>query len=319
MRVTRTVREMDAETRGLAYGFLGVLAFSLTLPATRVAVAAFDPTVVGLGRALVAAGLAAVLLLLTRQPWPSRPQWRGLVIVAVGVILGFPLLSAWAMSRLPAAHGAVILGLLPLATALAGALRAGERPSRGFWVAGVAGSATVVAFAVSMGAGDLQPADLALFAAVLAAALGYGEGGRLAREMGGWQVISWALVLAAPFIAVPVFLALGKPAPVAPWSAWLSFGYVAVVSQFLGFFAWYRGLALGGVARVSQLQLLQPFLTFLASALLLGEQITLLMLGAALLVLVTVALGRKAAISRPAAPPPPGAPVPLAENPPPLR
>jgi drug/metabolite transporter (DMT)-like permease len=319
MRVTRTMREMDAETRGMAYGFLGVLAFSLTLPATRVAVAAFDPTVVGLGRALVAAGLAAVLLLLTRQRWPSRAQWRSLVIVAAGVILGFPLLSAWAMSRLPAAHGAVILGLLPLATALAGALRAGERPSRGFWVAGVAGSATVVAFAVSMGAGDIQPADLALFAAVLAAALGYGEGGRLAREMGGWQVISWALVLAAPFIAVPVFLALGKPTPPAPWSAWLSFGYVAVVSQFLGFFAWYRGLALGGVARVSQLQLLQPFLTFLASALLLGEQITLLMLGAALLVLVTVALGRKAAISRPAAPAPSAAPVPLTENPPSLR
>ncbi|HET7077730.1 MAG TPA: DMT family transporter [Chloroflexia bacterium] len=318
MQGTRIARERDAETRGLAYGFLGVLAFSLTLPATRVAVAYFDPTAVGLGRALVAAGLAALLLLFTRQPWPSRAQWRSLVIVATGVILGFPLLSAWAMSRLPAAHGAVILGLLPLATALAGALRAGERPSRGFWVAGVAGSATVVAFAVSMGAGDIQPADLALFAAVLAAALGYAEGGRLARELGGWQVISWALVLAAPFIAVPVFLALGNSAPAAPWTAWFSFGYVAVVSQFLGFFAWYRGLALGGVARVSQLQLLQPFLTLLASALLLGEQITLLMVGAALLVLVTVALGRKAAIVRPAAPPP-AAPAPLAETPPPVR
>jgi drug/metabolite transporter (DMT)-like permease len=318
MQGTRIARERDAETRGLAYGFLGVLAFSLTLPATRVAVAYFDPTAVGLGRALVAAGLAALLLLFTRQPWPSRAQWRSLVIVATGVILGFPLLSAWAMSRLPAAHGAVILGLLPLATALAGALRAGERPSRGFWVAGVAGSATVVAFALSMGAGDIQPADLALFAAVLAAALGYAEGGRLARELGGWQVISWALVLAAPFIAVPVFLALGNSAPAATWNAWFSFGYVAVVSQFLGFFAWYRGLALGGVARVSQLQLLQPFLTLLASALLLGEQITLLMVGAALLVLVTVALGRKAAIVRPAAPPP-AAPAPLAETPPPVR
>jgi drug/metabolite transporter (DMT)-like permease len=318
MQATRTAREQDAETRGLAYGFLGVLGFSLTLPATRVAVAYFDPTAVGLGRALVAAGLAALLLLATRQPWPSRAQWRSLVIVAIGVILGFPLLSAWAMSRLPAAHGAVILGLLPLATALAGALRAGERPSRGFWVAGVVGSATVVAFAVSMGAGDIQPADLALFAAVLAAALGYAEGGRLARELGGWQVISWALVLAAPFIAVPVFLALGKPAPPAPWTAWFSFGYVAVISQFLGFFAWYRGLALGGVARVSQLQLLQPFLTLLASALLLGEQITLLMVGAALLVLVTVALGRKAAIVRPAAPPP-ATPATLAETPPPVR
>ena len=225
MQGTRTVRERDAETRGLAYGFLGVLGFSLTLPATRVAVAYFDPTAVGLGRALVAAGLAALLLLATRQPWPSRPQWRSLVIVAAGVILGFPLLSAWAMSRLPAAHGAVILGLLPLATAFAGAVGAGGRPSRGFWVAGVAGSATVVAFAVSMGAGDIQPADLALFGAVLAAALGYAEGGRLARELGGWQVISWALVLAAPFIAVPVFLALGKPAPPAPWTAWFSFGH----------------------------------------------------------------------------------------------
>lgn len=290
---------MPAETAGLWYGLLGVLSFSLTLPATRVAVAALDPTVVGLGRALLAALVAGLLLTATRQRRPSRAEWRSLAIVACGVILGFPFLSAWALRQVPAAHGAIVIGLLPLATALVATLRGGERPSRMFWLAGLAGSAAVVGFALISGAGGLHAADLALLGAVAAGAVGYAEGGRLARSLGGWQVICWALVLAAPFISLPVGLALWQHGAAAPPLAWLCFGYVALISQLFGFFAWYHGLALGGVARVSQLQLLQPFLTLVASALLLGEHVTLATIGVALVVVAAVAVGRRAPVARP--------------------
>ncbi len=280
------------ERKGLWFGFLGVASFSLTLPATRLAVHDFDPLVVTLGRALIAFLLAAGALLATRQRRPTPAQWRQLAVIASGVVLGFPLLTAWAMRYVPASHGAVVLGLLPLFTAGAAALRGGERPSLRFWVASAAGSAAVVAFGLSQGAGSLHLADLALLGAVLAAAIGYAEGGRLAREMGGWQVISWALVLAAPFLAIPAWFAVQAHGLPGTPQSWLAFAYVGVVSQFLGFFAWYKGLALGGVARVSQLQLLQPFLTLLASGLFLGEAITPSSLGVAVLVFTAVLLGR---------------------------
>jgi drug/metabolite transporter (DMT)-like permease len=302
MRVVEQIRDLDAETVGMGYGFLGVLAFSLTVPATRFAVAALDPTIVGLGRALVAAALAAALLAATRQPWPARAQLGQLLIVASGVILGFPFLSAWALRQVPAAHGAILIGLLPLATAFVAKVRGGERPSRRFWLASLAGSAAVVGYALVSGAGSLHVADLALLAAVAAGAVGYEQGGRLARTLGGWQVISWALVLAAPLISVPVALAAWQHGLDAPPTAWAGFAYVAVISQFLGFFAWYRGLALGGVARVSQLQLLQPFLTLVASAFLLGEQLTPLTILVALIVVAAVAVGRTGARGRQAAP-----------------
>lgn len=298
MGQNQNINRIDPETLGLAYGFLGVLGFSLTLPATRVAVAFLDPVVVGLGRAFVAGILAVATLWATRQPLPSRKQLGSLAIVAAGVILGFPLLSAWAMQRLPAAHGAVVLGLLPLATAIMGAVRAGDRPSRGFWLASMVGSTTVVIFAVISGAGQIQGADIALLGAGVAAAVGYAEGGRLARVLGGWQTISWALVLAAPVVALPVAIAVLQHGIVASPVAWLGFAYVSIVSQFLAFFAWYHGLALGGVARVGQIQLLQPFLTILASTLLLGEKITPITLGATCLVVASVALGRQAPVKR---------------------
>ncbi len=298
MTVLAQRRTLTADTLGLLLGSLGLLAFSLTLPMTRLAVGSLDPTIVGLGRSLVAAVLAAIYLRATRQPKPTRRQWGSLALVAGGVVLGFPLLSAWATVRLPAAHGAIILGVLPLLTALAGVLRAGERPSRGFWLAGLAGSAVVIGFALSQGAGGLQVADVVLLGAVAAAALGYAEGGRLAREMGGAQVICWALLLAVPFVALPVLQAVGAHGLSAPPAAWVGFAYVALISQFLGMFAWYRGMALAGVARVGQLQLLQPFLTLIWSAALLGEVITPPMLVAAGLVLIIVALGRRAGVAR---------------------
>lgn len=287
-----------SETIGLFYGFLGVLSFSLTLPATRIAVTELDPTFIGLGRGVVAGTVAAFILWLTRQSLPPLKQVRGLLIVAAGVVLGFPLLSAWAMQRLPAAHGAVVLGLLPLATAVAGVIRSGDRPSRLFWLASLVGSTTVVGFALSAGAGALYGEDLILLGAVIAAALGYAEGGKLAQQLGGWQVICWALVLAAPLEAIPTLLVAGHQPLQASAFAWLGFAYLCLVSQLIGFFAWYHGLAIGGVARVSQMQLLQPFLTIVFSALLLKESITTTTILAAALVIGSVAIGRKAKIQR---------------------
>ena len=175
---------LNSETIGLMYGFLGVVGFSLTLPATRAAVIDLDPLFVGLGRGLVAAILAAFTLRITHQPIPSKQQLRSLLVVGLGVVLGFPVLSAWAMQQVPAAHGAVVLGVLPLATAIAGFLRAGDRPDFSFWIASIVGSTTVVVFGIISGAGQLHPADLALFGSVIAAAFAYGEGGRLAPILG---------------------------------------------------------------------------------------------------------------------------------------
>ena len=283
---------LTAQHRGLLLGFVGVAAFSVTLPATRVAVDALDPVFVGLGRAVVAALLAATVLAVTRSPLPRAAQWPRLAIVAAGVVLGFPLLTAWAMRHVPASHGAVVVGLLPLATAAAGAWLAHERPSRRFWICALAGSAVVVAFALWKGAGAPHVADLLLVGAVASAAIGYAEGARLTRELGGWQVISWALVLSAPFVAVPAWLALGDVASV-PAAAWLAFAYISVVSMYLGFFAWYRGLALGGIAAVGQVQLLQPFMTIAFAALLLGEAIDPATFVAAALVIAAIAAGRR--------------------------
>ncbi len=290
------------ETTGLLLGILAVAAFSATLPATHIAVMHLDPAFVGLGRSVAAAVPALALLMLTRQPLPAGSQIKRLFIVAGGVVAGFPLLSSWAMHELPAAHAAVMTGLLPLLTAIAAALRTGERPSNGFWLASVGGSATILAFAVLSGGKGLHLADAILFAAAIAGALGYAEGGRLAREIGGWQVICWALVLAAPFLALPFGIAVWQHGASAPREAWLGFAYLALVSQLLGFFVWYQALALGGVVRVSQVQLMQPFLTLAVSALVLGERVTPLMMGAAAIVVAIVGVGKRMPIARPASP-----------------
>ncbi|MBE9097849.1 DMT family transporter [Tychonema sp. LEGE 07203] len=298
MKLPWKSHQFEPETIGLIYGFLGVVGFSLTLPATRAAVQGLDPLFVGLGRGLVAAILAAVTLQITRQPVPSKQQLWSLSMVGLGVVLGFPLLSAWAMQQVPAAHGAVVLGLLPLATAVGGVLRSGDRPSFSFWLASIAGSLTVVGFGIITGAGQLQPADLALFASVIAAAFGYAEGGQLAKTLGGWQVICWALIIIAPFEILPTILVVSKHGLIAAPTAWLGFAYVAIISQFVAFFAWYEGMAVGGVARVGQMQLLQPFLTILGSAILLGETVEPIALGSACLVVICVAVGKKASIQQ---------------------
>jgi drug/metabolite transporter (DMT)-like permease len=286
------------EAAGIVWGFVGVAAFSLTVPATRIAVVELDPAFVALGRALLAACCAAVLLAVTRQPVPTRRQLGGLAAVASCVVVGFPLMMSWAMRRVPAAHGAILLGVLPALTAVAGVFRGGERPSARFWVASLGGCAAVVAFAATSGAGHIELADTVLLVAIAAGALGYAEGARLAREIGGWQVICWALVVAAPLLVVP-FAAVASRADLhASAHAWSALVYVGLVSQFLGFFAWYHGLALGGTARVGQTQLVQPFLTLAASAWLLGERVTPAMVATAAAVVAAVAVAARARVTR---------------------
>ncbi|WP_313952139.1 DMT family transporter [Accumulibacter sp.] len=282
---------MNSETRGMWLGLLGVAAFSLTLPATRAAVASLSPIFVGMGRVVVAALPAAIYLLISRRGWPTRAQLKSLIVVALGIAFGFPVLSALAMREVEASHAGIMLGVLPLATAAAGALLTGERPSAGFWGMAVLGTLLVVAFSLSKGAGTISWADLALLAAVGSAAIGYAEGARLARSLGGVQVISWAVVIAAPFLVIPASLFLPGSVEVS-LGAWLAFLYVSLVSQFLGFIPWYRGLALGGIARVGQTQLLQPFFTLVAAAVLLGESVDTMTLVFAVLVCLTVAVGR---------------------------
>ncbi|HEU4622885.1 MAG TPA: DMT family transporter [Burkholderiaceae bacterium] len=293
------------EVAGLGFGLLGVTIFGLTLPFTRFAVAELDPTLVALARALVAGALAAVLLCALRCPWPTRPQCRRLVVVSIGVVFGFPLASSWAMRSIPASHGAIVNGLLPIATAAMAAWRFGERPSPRFWVFAVAGSLCVLAFAafeaVRLGHGlGLHQGDALMLIAVVLAALGYAEGGRLARELGGWQTICWALIVSlpvlAPIVAGLTFIHLDQ-IKLASARAWIGFGYVSVFSMFLGFFAWYKGLALGGIARVGQVQLLQIFITIGFAATLFGERVALSTWIFAGAVLTCVAAGRKAPIS----------------------
>lgn len=259
---------------GLGAAALGVLAFSFTFPATMFALRGFGPYTIGIGRAAVAAILAAVTLRVVRARRPDRRQWASLAAVASGIVFGFPVLSTLALDHgSTSAHGAVVIGLLPVATAVFAVLRAGERPSPMFWAASLAGAACIVAFALRNGAGRFTPADLLLFGALVTGGLGYAEGGRLARAMPGSHVVCWALVLAAP-VTVPVTAALLAAEP-PRWSvpAVAGMAYVAGVSMFLGFFAWYPGLARAGVARAGQVQLTQPLLTLVWSWLLLGEHI----------------------------------------------
>jgi len=279
------------ERLGLLLGLIGVLAFSLTLPMTRLAVTQLDAWFVAFGR-MALAGLASGLWLwLARAPKPDRDQLPWLAGCVVGVVIGFPLCSSLAMRTLPASHGAVINGLLPFATALLAALWLGERHRARFWLCALIGSAIVVAFAMRHGVA-VGHGHLWMLAAVLIGAIGYVAGGRLSRTIGGVNTILWSLVLALP-LTLPVagWLALTTPMT-ASAAAWAGFAYITLVSQVAGFFAWYNGLALGGIARVGQVQLLQAFFTIAAAAWLFGEQVEPLTWLAAAAVVATIAIGR---------------------------
>lgn len=284
---------MKASVDGWMCGLAGVVIFSGSLPATRVAVADLSPLFLTSARAVIAAVLAALLLKGLREARPARADLLSLAVIAAGVVVGFPLLTALALKTITSAHSIVFIGLLPLATALFGVLRGGERPKPLFWLFSGLGSAAVAGFAlVSGGAGTLA-GDLLMLAAILVCGLGYAEGARLSRRLGGWQVISWALVL-----ALPLMLAITLTSLPADWSAvnvraWAGLAYVSVFSMLIGFVFWYRGLALGGIAAVGQLQLLQPFFGLLLAGLLLHEPVSPMMLVVTLGVVLCVAGARR--------------------------
>ncbi|MGC1333539.1 DMT family transporter, partial [Pseudomonas sp.] len=240
-----------------------------------------------------AALLARWCVLLLRQKRPARTQLLPLVIVSLGVVVGFPLLTALALQRITSAHSIVFLGLLPLATALFGVLRGGERPRPTFWLFSLLGSLMVVGYAVAQGLSTSPLGDLLMLCAIIVCGLGYAEGARLSRSLGGWQVISWALVLALPFMAVATAVLMPPSFANVHPAGWLSLGYVALFSMFIGFVFWYRGLAQGGIAAVGQLQLLQPFFGLALAATLLGEQVSWGMLGVTMGVIGCVAGARR--------------------------
>ena len=284
-------REKSAS--GWLNGFIGVLIFSGSLPATRLAVLEFDPVFLTVARASIAGILALCMLWLFREKRPVRHQLVPLTIVALGVVLGFPLLTALALQYVTSAHSIVFVGLLPLATAVFGVLRGGERPRPVFWLFSILGSLLVVGFALSQGVTASPIGDLLMLAAILACGLGYAEGAKLSRTLGGWQVICWALVLSLPVMA-PLAWWLAPPtlSGITP-SAWVCLGYVSIFSMLVGFVFWYRGLAQGGIAAVGQLQLLQPFFGLALAATLLHEQVSPGMLVVTVAVILCVAGAKK--------------------------
>lgn len=307
------ISKFSDDQRGYLYGIVGVIMFGLTLPATRLAVLELDPLFVACGRAVLAGLCALTVVAATRAPWPPRAMMVPLARYGACVIFGFPLLMTVAMRYSPAAHGGVILSILPLATAMAGVMVAGERPSRGFWACGIAGSLAVLGYVVLKAgkeggalADGFHWADLLLVGAVIAASWGYAEGAVVTRTLGGWQAISWALVLALPMmcaLTLAVLLTGGLTGTAgfgmhASWPAWTGFLYVGIGSMYLGFFAWNRGLNLGGIAKVGQTQLLQTFVTLAGAALLLGETVGLMELAFATLVVALVALGSRMRVTR---------------------
>ncbi len=286
--------------KGLWLGLLGIVIFAVTLPMTRLAVGTPDApqmsgVFIALGRAVVAAVLSALFLLVTRAPLPQRRDWLPLAITAGGVVFGFPLFTSIAMRYVEAMHASVIVGVLPLATAAVGALLHRQRPSTGFWLCAALGSALVVVFAMLRSGGGaglfIHFADLLLLAGMLCAAVGYGYGARLSQHMQAEHVICWALLISLP-LTLPLALASWPETPVKA-SAWAGFAYLGAFSMWLGFFAWYRGLALGGTVRVSQVQLVQPFLSMLFAVPLLGERLDAVTVGFSLAVIATVFVGKK--------------------------
>lgn len=284
---------MDRTAAGWINGLVGVIIFSGSLPATRVAVLQFDPVFLTVARATIAGLLALCLLLVFREKRPTRRDLVSLVVVALGVVVGFPLLTALALQHVTSAHSIVFIGLLPLATAIFGVIRGGERPKPAFWIFSVLGSATVVGFALSQGLTALATGDALMLAAIVACGLGYAEGARLSRTLGGWQVISWALVLSLPIMIALLAIYLPPSFSGIESPAWIGLAYVSLFSMLIGFVFWYRGLAQGGIAAVGQLQLLQPFFGLVLAAVLLYEVVTPAMLLVTVAVIACVAGARR--------------------------
>ena len=284
---------MDKTSSGWINGFIGVAIFAGSLPATRVAVADLDPTFLTCARASIAALLALAMLLALRQPRPARADMPSLALSALGGVVGFPLLTALALQYVTSAHSIVFVGLLPLSTAVFAVLRGGERPRPAFWLFSSLGSAAVVGFALVQGFAASPIGDLLMLGAIIVCGLGYAEGASLSRKLGGWQVICWALVLSLPIMLALTLFTLPASFATVTNGAWAGLAYVSLFSMLVGFVFWYRGLALGGVAGVGQLQLLQPFFGLALAATLLGEPVSWSMLAATGAIVLCVAGAKK--------------------------
>jgi drug/metabolite transporter (DMT)-like permease len=287
----------ERETRGLLLGFVGVAGFSASLPFTHVAVREFGVVFPTFGRAVIAAGLATIMLCGTRTPRPrAELRWR-ISIVTAGVVLGFPAFTGLALQHAPAGHGSVVIGLLPAATAGCAMVRTRARPSPRYWMFAAIGAGAIAILTVARGTTDVALGDVYLLAAVACASVGYTEGAIVSREIGGWQTISWAVVFGLPLTLPLTIVGLGPVGFDEPATAWISLAYLGVASMYLAFFAWYAGLAMGGIARVSQVQLLQPMLSLVWATIFLQEHLDVLTVVVALVVLVSVAGSRRSAIA----------------------
>jgi len=289
---------VNKETKGMLIGFIGILIFSLTLPVSKIAVLSFNPYFIAFGRATLAGLVALAYLAYKKESLPSKIDFGKYVVIALGVVFGFPIFTTVAMTQGSSSHGAVILGMMPLATTVIGVIRFKERPSLGFWLVSLMGAALVVIYALLKNSGSFTYIDGLLVLGGICACVGYVEGGELSRRMNPRAVISWALVISLPINIVASFLTFNPEYINAGDVAWISFVYLSLFPMFLGFFFWYEGLAIGGIARVSQVQLIQPFCTLLAASVLLGDPITAMNLVFAVLVVSTVILGKRMLVKR---------------------
>lgn len=285
---------MKSLSSGWINGFIGVVIFAGSLPATRVAVMDFSPTFLTAARAAIAGLLGLALVLLSRQKLPQKKDWLSLFYVAIGVVIGFPLFTALALQYVSAAHTIVFVGLLPLATAIFGVLRGGERPNLVFWLFAILGGALVFGFMlIQTGTWSFNYGDLFMLLAILLCGFGYAEGGQLSKHLGGWQVICWALILTLPIMLLVSYLYMPVNFDHISISAKLGLAYVSLFSMLIGFFFWYKGLAQGGIATVGQLQLLQPIFGLIIAAVLLHEQVSIAMFAVTVAVIACVACAKK--------------------------
>lgn len=285
--------EQKTQTSGWVNGFIGMLIFSGSLPATKAAILGFDPLFLTAARATIAGLLSLILLLLYKEKLPTFKQWVSLTVVSLGVVVGFPLLTAIALQEITSAHSLVFLALLPLSTAIFAVIRGGEKPRPIFWLFSIIGSLLVMGYALSQGGGSSISADLLMIASVIVCGLGYAEGATLTKALGGWQVICWALIVSLPPMIILSFILMPGELATISASAWLGLGYVSLFSMLIGFIFWYKGLSQGGIATVGQLQLLQPFFGLGLAAVLLHESVNLLMLLVTIGVIFCVAGSRK--------------------------
>jgi len=290
------LKGLSRETLGLIIGTIGVIIFGVTLPMTRIAVVSLDPWFVTMGRAALAGLVALCVLVVLKRTVPTRSELMRLGVAAVFVIVGFPGFTGFAMRLVPASHGGVVLGILPLAVALFGAIAARERPSFGFWLSALAGAALVIGFSLRDGEGGFGLGDVLLLGAVLSAASGYTVLAGLTKSRPGWEVISWTVVISLPVTLPFAFLTAPSDLFAVPLPHWGAFLYLGLMSQYVGFFFWNTGLAMGGQARVSQTQLLQTFVTLAFAAWVNGEQVDLLTWIFAVAVVGVVLIGRRTRI-----------------------